>query len=467
MIYNPKTAVELTAEEIPVSPETSDLLGLQVGASVDEALQIQHQSSDTPVGYIQDSVLTDMGDDWLLCNGDYIYTSEYEELHAKLNTENINIFLGESSTVRTGLISNTWMYYSTVNDMNIICICANSSTYKFLVKPVDGDTWQYIDSDLHINTASITQSGEWIFYVDNNYILVSPDINFRGSTSEKSVDLFYTSSDLAHWQLTTVSVTTNSAQYGNRCSGVYKAGSYYYMIIYRDDDHTSRIVYSSSLIGPYTYLQQISMDMESQNVLAVGTVISDVLYISSYYADKSYLYRVSGTNIQTVIEYYEDKSSGYVAVQPVIVWNGMYVFRDHMLVLHTSVDGVTFTRTSYSISANASSLGRYKRMLNVTKYNNAECLLSVYPGNNTARRAILYFPDYSRFEASVPDSSTNYMNKGYAAYFVYSDHIEFLYTTSADDGTLILNSFSTLANEVFQLPTYSASDEFYTYIKAK
>ena len=52
MIYNSKTQTEVTAEEIPVSQETSDLLGLQAGASVDEALQVQHQSSDTPVGYM-------------------------------------------------------------------------------------------------------------------------------------------------------------------------------------------------------------------------------------------------------------------------------------------------------------------------------------------------------------------------------------------------------------------------------
>ena len=80
MIYNSTSPVDLTAEEIPVSQETSDLLGLQVGASVDEALQVQHQSSDTPVGYIQDSVLTDMGDDWLLCNGEYVDIQEYPAL---------------------------------------------------------------------------------------------------------------------------------------------------------------------------------------------------------------------------------------------------------------------------------------------------------------------------------------------------------------------------------------------------
>ena len=190
----------ITKAKAMPTKETAALFGLGEGATVDDVLR-KIPKLVSRVGDIRTTLRSDLGDDWLLCNGEALDTARYPEL-AKL----IIPTKGAATAGASGMRGNTGFsqgYYATckyVNGRLFVCTGTSGSSPLLYVSDNDGATFTTIETGASTNFSDI-------IYYDGMYIAVG------SGYSPNTITVAYSSDDLATWTHYTVAAGQGQREY--------------------------------------------------------------------------------------------------------------------------------------------------------------------------------------------------------------------------------------------------------------
>lgn len=246
---------------------TAALFSLGTDAVPDDALRAIPDRME-PVGTVKTTVRTDLGDNWLLCNGDEINAATYPELAEMTGT----ISAGESSKYNDtdrlqARPSQNYCAFSASDGTKTVTVVHESRTLHF-----------YISTDL-VNTAKTsytlrTSSSDDVLvglnYVNGKWCLL---IFNNGDSKYISVKTSDTAEE-GSWG-NSYRIGTSEGNYVTYAEIAYSAG-YYVAIIYVVASRLETFFSSQSLeVNGWTAHTQLLKDASGNNCLYFGDVTAD------------------------------------------------------------------------------------------------------------------------------------------------------------------------------------------------
>lgn len=231
---------------------TAALYGLGGDAVPDDVFSMLPEYFE-PVGTIKTTVRTDLGENWLLCNGEQVDSVEYPDLAAvlpsKVNTEFVS---PKEQSITT---------FGSTNSANITSAKVLGNYFVFFVIEWNQRTQRYIyymkkdDASRTIHkVAAPTINGTAVSngaYVNGKILLFATDEDFIDS-SQKSFTLKSTTD---FESFTDVTITLDSTPYYDCCvTGIAYNGSQYLIALMRYNYTTQYLYYSDSLDGTFNFV---------------------------------------------------------------------------------------------------------------------------------------------------------------------------------------------------------------------
>lgn len=274
-------------KEETISDTTKALYGLSSAAVPDDAFKKMpdkvNETSDTinPVGTIQTTVRTDLGDNWMLCDGSSFDPTEYPDLANVLNQD--AIVSKKPAVLTTGAKMDALVY----NDGYYVGAGFSSSgTYIFYTDNISsGSYWTSVK--LISSSLSIAK----LRYINGFYILIT----FVNS-SPYTVSIWYTNNIKGSWsqKIITTNLPVNYLFRGQGADIAY-FNNEYCLCIGGGDNAAITIMHCSTLDGewsktivPYVDGQSILYNLTMAtdgNVLGVmgqdGSGVSTAFYLQS------------------------------------------------------------------------------------------------------------------------------------------------------------------------------------------
>lgn len=220
-------------------------------------------SGGEKIGDIKSTIRTDLGDNWVLCNGACVSKSEYPDiramLDANLDINNLSSYLF-SNTGITGIIggNNTSYCHSAVLHVNgCYYIASYVSGYLYIYYSFDITSWK------SINTGIVLNSSASIFgfkYLNNNFIIYGDGYNDERSYYVYASDINGT------W--------TKKVLNGSGLDDVqYIDGKYIFVgfLGTSSNNYPTGIAYSTSLSATPTYNLNISNGYQAMRIMKAGS----------------------------------------------------------------------------------------------------------------------------------------------------------------------------------------------------
>lgn len=196
-----------------LSDDTASALGLSGDPTVDDALK----ASAGKVGDIKITTRTDLGNDWLLCNGAGVSSDDYPELTPMLPKElnNVNV-----ETQTTGIPSSASTNTFTIENNKLFIITHEDSNWYIYSCDIGKNNW--VKSNTSIFSGNTTPGAFSFVSYANGYYYASIDSRSQPTSTSASITFpyIYRSSDLVNWSACTVTLVF-SEQLTTWNSGVF------------------------------------------------------------------------------------------------------------------------------------------------------------------------------------------------------------------------------------------------------
>lgn len=251
-----------------LTDETAEEIGLQPGDNPTPNDALYHLAAHTAVkaGDIRETTRTDLGDRWLLCNGDVVPEGAYPKLREVLqyNTSwrRFGQFYGTYTRVKPLPIAGQWLLYD---------LSASSGNYDKTVVVYDNNTESYaevtcpaIDTELNYGIFGLTHDG-------TEYVLGVHTANDSANDYKVGIYLF-TSSDLTEWRQR---YYFQSAIYHNACDLACDGTAVLVLTQYTVTTSTS-VTYNYDL-----YAVNLTYTSHAERTSIFGSVVSDY-YLEVY-----------------------------------------------------------------------------------------------------------------------------------------------------------------------------------------
>lgn len=231
---------------------TAALYGLGSDAVPDDVFSMLPEYFE-PVGTIKTTVRTDLGENWLLCNGEQVDSVEYPDLAAvlpyKVNTEFVSpkeqsiATFGSTSSANiqnAKVLGNYFVFF--VTEWN-----QRTQRYIYYMRKDDASRTIYKVAAPTINGTAVSNGA----YVNGKILLFATDEDFIDS-SQKSFTLKSTTDFKS---FTDVTITLDSTPYYDCCvTGITYNGSQYLIALMRYNYTTQYLYYSDSLEGTFHFV---------------------------------------------------------------------------------------------------------------------------------------------------------------------------------------------------------------------
>lgn len=185
-------------------------------ANFNEKFQEVIEETEDKVGDIKTTVRTDLGDDWLLCNGDSVDAEEYPELDSLLPKELNNV--GYVDEVVTSDTTQERKLVQIVNNHIVQLIgtdpASGSSGYDWYIysRPVGGNTWAKSATAL-IENSGTSFDGQWfISYANGIYYFYKGYESVGNGTTSKTYTV-KASEDLVTWTDSSITINFSGGLY--------------------------------------------------------------------------------------------------------------------------------------------------------------------------------------------------------------------------------------------------------------
>jgi hypothetical protein len=282
------------------------------------------------VGTIIQSVRTDLGDKWALCNGEDYDPTEYADLAAVLPK---NEFPKANPNLTAGVTSygacfglHNGEFATLVNLNQKIRIVAADGSPKHLCETSSSWTTQSLKAIEHNGTKYV------VFVV--------------GGSTTISV---YTTSDFSSYTLAKTITTTNAMSYGDPISANFD-GTYYYLLF----DNAN-----SSPTGHYAVVIDSSFNLVHERTISYAdakiTMCGDAAYCVIGYSSKVYVAKLNGDVPTSLTDYRSVTatfgSAGYLHITP---FNDDYdfLYNGYTKVIFIPTDGTSALKT-YTLTGDA------------------------------------------------------------------------------------------------------------------
>lgn len=280
---------------------------------------------NTFAGEIIETTRTDLGDRWLLCNGDVVPEGAYPKLREVLqyNTSwrRFGQFYGAYTRVKALPIAGQWLLYD---------LSASSGNYDKTVVVYDNNTEAYtevtcpvIDTELNYGIFGLTHDG-------TEYVLGVHTANDSANDYKSGVYLF-ASSDLTEWRQR---YYFQSAIYHNAwdlaCDGTAV------LVLTQYDVNTSTsVTYNYDL-----HAVNLTYTSHAERTSISGSDVSD--YHLEVYPGGYWMYK-SGDETSS---YFYKPGTKDIAISPTIAldWGGLAFFSDRYWIVARLADNATYTR---------------------------------------------------------------------------------------------------------------------------
>lgn len=414
------------------------------------------------VGDVLNTVRTDLGPSWLLCNGEGVLPIEYPklcELMAHNWTFNTEIY--EKTDLATGdeassSISNLFH----VNNRWVIMYTDADSRLHVSIQSEDGPWNSHLVSGLSISSASEIR----IRWLDGRYILFTTSTYVTHNS--KSVTL-YESVDLINWTSLVIPITpfeTASTQYLRE---ILESSNGTFMMVTQRTASSYYATYgiSSSLTGPFVF-------PATGNTMILSSSTTRVR--SSYAEGKFFITCVRSSGYLNVYVYDINSSSGTLKTidtekgftpSPVQYIDGIYVLVGGDQMLYLSYDGYTWEETAltHNTWSNWSSvlMGKiqYKGKTQLISWRWMNASASTYSGSITVDIVDLQTRSITNI---ISDLNMPLYWDGTRNFFLTESGLKVSFYDETEDILSILD-YSTY--DLVKLPTISV-DSVYTYIRA-
>ena len=225
-----------------------------------------------PIGAIEKTMRTDLGEKWLLCNGDVISETDYSELYSLLPSHMGNI------PANTGIVINNNEYVLASGKIN--------GTY-FIVSNTrsSGDTSGYIYTSESVNgpwtkTKIWTDSihvGDYssMNYVNGKYVLLICD------TSTPTLVMYHTTNPTGTWTKVTPAKLSGT-YYGTNGADIAYGNGYYVLTLngYGQNDYNKRYIsYATDLDGEWSRITPLTTTSYSERFIPHIIFVDGVFYV--------------------------------------------------------------------------------------------------------------------------------------------------------------------------------------------
>lgn len=320
-----------------LSDETAAALGLSGDPTVDDAFGALDQSikDQTKVGDIKITTRTDLGDKWLLCNGERLSDESYSDLTQTLQNPpksmDVNAFSGSSI--------GTYGLYITgpVSNGNGVFVFVECNSGNIIYSKDYGKSWTVKSISGIPSNASSSGVNAGVF-ANGNYV-------FACATESGSLIIFYAEDPEENFNFSTVSTSVNTT---TNVQGIAYGNGYWCILTKITSNNTIEVFTSTSLSGPWTKHSQIG---PSPNVRTTRLIFEDGKFSfastgnGTYAPSIFYAENPSGSWTQKVLENYSSAvyARGYGKV------NGYYYayFQNRGIYYSESIDD-DFERVSLS-----------------------------------------------------------------------------------------------------------------------
>lgn len=407
-----------------LTDETAENLGLDSTATPNDALA-RLASARVRIGDTRTTARTDLGDDWLLCNGESISSADYPELANLLVSispqyKNITVNLTLTQLIYSG---GYWVAIGTTSNSRYVTIA--------YTQDLNG-TWT--TKNLINTSSSDTISNPHIAYDDSQgWVAV---ISKTGTGTTGVLALYSTTLD-GTWQSKQIYYGDYFSEYFlERKNGYWVTGGYY---MPNEDDRYSVIAYATSPSENWT-VKTISRDIRSIDYgngywCATDSNMSGILYATSLSGSWIYKSIVSTTA-------YSMANIKFANEKWVIAFAGSSSGSSFFVSYATNPTGTwtteTVTMTGFSVP------------LYVIEYINGKWYIG---GNNSS---VVSSSDLTNWNLEPVDGAWRVLS-------IVSNGSLIVYAGNASGSTS--GNLYFLDNSTVSLPTISG--DLYTYIKAK
>ncbi len=281
-VYQNGAWVNLSAAGIKITAATAAALGLPSGATVEDAIK----ASSEKVGDILQTVRTDLSDNWLLCNGDSVSSSDYPELVPLLFGQVPSI----NSRVNVGTVRTTISGVARSDNGVIVAVgTATASPYApyAYMSEDGGQSW----TATRIKTTAFTMLG----VVWDGTKFVAYGANTRSSSA--GTEEILTSTDGVTWQ-TAATGFFASGQYTEGGSMTYDGETFIFV-----GWTLTRGSYFAATTDLSTFVTSQIEGQSAYNHVTIATKYNGIYYaFGCYYNNQSaegYTYIKTSTDGQT------------------------------------------------------------------------------------------------------------------------------------------------------------------------
>ena len=398
-------------------------LSLESGATLDDAVHvITKETGAFQVGDTLTTARTNLGDKWLLCNGDIFEVGQYPELDGVLSHQYLK-FIKTQTTASTYTLNKCGLVVDDNNEQIVLWYTEKSGA--------SGSSFQYVKKYANII------DGTWDWRTISNYSSTRASINIHQANGVWFFGNKYHVGKLTDdAEFTLLNTPTTSSKI---IDVKYVNGKYY--VLYQLSGATA----SGSKIAVYsdiTQLPDVYFDAYGiENSLSVTEDKNGVIFTVTHGGTSSpykpsFSILVGNEVIQT------NQFTTTFPLSACIYYNGYYYYRSSNKKIYRAQ---SFTEVPTEVSYN----DKLVDMVNQFQLNNALLFGNgyyVYNDNNF----------YSVDGVTITDGSDQIMTA----------NSEFVYIPQFTDSTIDIYKSYSNALEI-QLPTVSISDGLYTYIKAK
>lgn len=465
--------------------ESSDSLALQdnngvalMGATVfatpmntgGETITIQTQGANDiddvfKVGDIFETMRTDLGENWALCNGSYVNRDTYTELSAIVGYDPIN----DITTKTLPGTSNSTYYFSDVvygNGYYVILFTYNGNCHVFYSTDPANGTW--IKSS---TTFSADQTYSKIKFINGRFFIVTS--HDGGSTW--SVKLWSTTNPSSFKESCKIlNVSQSSMESEPRCIGLeYVNGKYVALLTKPDETEGVKLYYSTA----YTTSTWPSVDFDfggrsAVNARCKSLSIVDGKIVIGYILTNSgnSIYFGVGTNNPANNTYTEVHLSNSAfngnqygtTLSGIQKINGVYIAKGGCRVSQSDGNFYTFVATSKSLTSGWEIYPSQSPYFGAITYNGGTYIVS-------RNYSLFYTKQFNPIISTETSWKVTSVDKASSYSDTIQDEVYLLNNRYYILPCQYKNSLTIYVMDVEQmkLPETSTSDSFYTYIKVK
>lgn len=456
MADNPLLAGTPLSKETLLRDDTAARFGMGQDAVPDDVLALLSHAAYDNVGDIRVTRRTDLGDEWLPCDGAELHPDTYPELTPQLEPVSNTVFFDEEfSHQYTGSLNRSALLFENGREMFLL----GDDTGNYIVHRGAGEKeWTVSPAPAAVSSSVVRWIGDrYVFINDSDYINVS-----------NNTTTIWVSADLLSWEAVTVTVeglyVSSSNTYRFYPRDIVCGDGHYMLALKRDgnlDSGDARplvIGFSSALEGPY--------DLGDKNYSTAASNAVTLSFLNGYFffsvkASGGGLYSVSAaapTHDAVVRVDLPTEIENAYAFSPVL-----YVADRYWLGLGSEL--FTFTEVGGEVTPLKVSANPYSYSLS---YDAGSGLLVAASQNSSS--SSLHGIKMAVFDPVAMKEVFAYLNKAEDTKYVASvrhdlgNPLVMLVNTSASVKTLTIRRYRGYESRHIPLLTF---DEVSAYIKAK